>query len=294
MKVSFVGLGRMGSAMASRLLAAGRDLTVFNRTVSKAGALVKLGAKRADSLAEAARSADVIVTMLENDTALREVTSGPSGLVRCMSRRAIHVAMGTHGIDAIVALTDEHKKAGQILVGAPVLGRPQTAEQGQIGIVVGGPATAVKKCKPLFEAMGRRTFAGGKQPAGATAAKIANNLVLACAIEAMGEGFTLAERCGVSGSAFLDVLTDGLFNCTAYKTYGKIIAEKAYFGPPAFTAIIGLKDLNLALAAGETLAMPLPGVGICRDRLLSARAHGDGQRDWTVIALEQARASGPA
>jgi 3-hydroxyisobutyrate dehydrogenase-like beta-hydroxyacid dehydrogenase len=294
MKVSFIGLGRMGSAMAGRLLAAGHNLTVFNRTVSKAAPLVKIGAKLADSLADAARSADVIVTMLENDTALDNVALGPNGLVKCMSRGAIHVAMGTHGIDKVVALTDAHRKAGQILVGAPVLGRPPAAEQGQIGIIAGGPPAAVKKCKPLFEAMGRRTFDGGKKPSGAAAAKIANNLVLACAIEAMGEGFVLAERCGMSGAAFLDVLADGLFNCAAYQIYGKIIAEKAYFGPPAFTAIIGLKDVNLALAAGDALAMPLPGAGVCRDRLLSAIAHGDGGRDWAVMALEQARASGTA
>jgi len=294
MRTSFIGLGRMGSAMAGRLLAAGHDLTVFNRTASKTVALVKLGAKEAHSIADAARSADVVVTMLEHDEALSAVTTGADGLVQSMPHGAIHVAMGTHGIDAIRGLTEAHKKAGQVLIGAPVLGRPPAAAQGQIAIIVGGPLAAVKKCRPLFDAMARRTFDGGKRPVGAAAAKIANNLVLACAIEAMGEGFALAERCGVSGSVFLDVLTDGLFNCVAYKTYGLTIAEKAYSAPPGFTAIIGLKDVNLALAAGGACATPLPSASVCRDRLLGAISRGDGERDWTVMALEQARCSGMA
>jgi 3-hydroxyisobutyrate dehydrogenase-like beta-hydroxyacid dehydrogenase len=294
MKATFIGLGRMGSAIAGRLLAAGHELTVFNRTASKAAALVKLGAEQAHSMADAVRSADVVLTMLENDEALREVAFGANGLVQSMPQGAIHVAMGTHGIDSIRALTEAHKRAGQILIGAPVLGRPAAAEQGQIAIVVGGPSAAVRQCQPLFEAMARRTFDGGSEPAGAAAAKIANNLVLACAIEAMGEGFSLAEKCGVSGAVFLDVLTDGLFNCVGYKIYGRIIAEKAYAAPPGFTAIVGLKDVNLALAAGEASATPLPSVNVCRDRLLGAISHGDGERDWTVMALEQARSSGTA
>ena len=175
-----------------------------------------------------------------------------------MPKGAIHVAMGTHSISLIKKLTEAHADAGQILVSAPVMGRPPVAAAGQLGIIVGGPAAAVEKCQPLFAAMGRRTFDAGKEPVGAAAAKIANNFVLACAIEAMGEGFALAEKCGVSGAAFLDILTDGLFAAPAYKIYGKIIAEKGYFGEPGFTATTGLKDVNLALAAGEAVAVPLP------------------------------------
>ena len=256
---------------------------------------MKRGAKRAPSLADAAPSAEVVITMLENDVTLREVVRSGKGSPRpCQPRGAIHVVMGTHGISTILTLTEGHKKAGHILIAAPVMGRPPAADQGQFGIIVGGPSAAVKKCGPLFEAMGRRTFDVGRQPAAAAAAKIANNLVLACAIEAMGEGFALVEKSGVSGEAFLDVLTDGLFGAPAYKIYGKIIAEKDYFGAPGFTATTGLKDVNLALSAGEIFAVPLPSGNVCRDRLLSAIEHGDGHHDWAVMALEQARASGTA
>jgi len=215
-------------------------------------------------------------------------------LVASMAKGAIHVTMGTHGLALIKTLTAAHAKAGQVLVGAPVMGRPPVAAAGQLGIITGGPADAVEKCRPLFEAMGRRTFDCGTTPAGAAAAKIANNLVLACAIEAMGEGFALAEKSGVAGPAFLEILTDGLFAAPAYKIYGKIIAEKGYFGDPGFTATTGLKDINLALAAGEGVAVPMPSLNASRDRLLGAIANGHGDRDWSVMALEQARASGLA
>ena len=142
--------------------------------------------------------------------------------------------------------------------------------------------------------MGRRTFDCGPAPVGAAAAKIANNAVLACAIEAMAEGFALAEKSGVAGSAFLEILTDGLFAAPAYKIYGKLIAERGYFGEAGFTATTGLKDVNLALAAGETVGVPLPSANVCRDRLLGAIAHGNGERDWSVLAYEQRRASGMA
>ena len=292
MKVGFIGLGRMGRAMASRILAAGHDLAVYNRTAAKADDLVARGATRAGTVAEAARHGGVTITMLENDRALSELAHGADGLIAAMAQGAIHVAMGTHSLSLVKALAAAHADAGQVMVGAPVMGRPPVAEAGQLGILAGGPEAAVATCAPLFEAMGRRTFAAGAEPAAAASAKIAINMMLACAIEAMGEGFALAEKCGVAGATFLDILTDGLFAAPAYKTYGKIIADKAWLGEAGFTATTGLKDINLALAAGEAAGVPTPSVGVSRDRLISAIAKGLGDRDWTVMALEQARASG--
>jgi 3-hydroxyisobutyrate dehydrogenase-like beta-hydroxyacid dehydrogenase len=294
MKVGFIGLGRMGMAMSDRILAGGHDIAVYNRTAAKCADLVSRGAMLAGSIAEAARFGEVVITVLENDSALSSVTLGDGGLVQSMPKGAIHVAMETHSISLVKKLTEAHADAGQILVSAPVMGRPPVAAAGQLGIIAGGPAIAIEKCRPFFEVMGRRTFDGGGEPVGAAAAKIANNLVLACAIEAMGEAFALAEKCGVAGSAFFDILTDGLFAAPAYKIYGKLIAEKGYFDEPGFTATTGLKDVNLALAAGEAVAVPLPSGNVCRDRLLGAIAHGDGDRDWSIMALEQARASGIA
>jgi 3-hydroxyisobutyrate dehydrogenase-like beta-hydroxyacid dehydrogenase len=157
--------------------------------------------------------------------------------------------------------------------------------------VVGGPPEALARCRALFEAMARRVFEAGPDPAAAAAIKIANNFVLGCAIEAMGEGFSLIRKYGVVPQVFYDVMTDGLFSAPAYKVYGKIIVDEAY-EKVGQMAVLGLKDANLALAAGEAVGVPLPSGNVWRDRLVGAVAHGDGGCDWAVMAREQARASG--
>ena len=142
----------------------------------------------------------------------------------------------------------------------------------------------------VVHAIARRVFEAGAEPVGAAAMKIANNFVLGCAIEAMGEGFSLIRKYGVAPDVFYDVMTDGLFACSAYKIYGKLIAESG-ISPPA-SAPFGLKDANLALEAGGAVGVPLPSGNVWRDRLVGAVAHGEAEHDWAVMALEQARASG--
>ena len=293
MKVAFIGLGRIGTAMAERMLLGGHDLMVWNRTPEKAASIVAAGARLGGSIGEAARHGGVVQTMLANDEALEAVAHGPGGLVETLPRGGIHVCQGTHSVAAVRALAAAHAAAGQVLVSAPVLGRPEAVRAGRLGIIVAGPAAAATACAPLFESLGRRTFAAGEDPGAATAIKIANNLLLICAIEATGEAFALAEKSGVDRHAFLDVLLDGLFACPAYESYGRIIASQDY-DTVAFSAVLGLKDVNLALAAGELAGVPLPSGAVCRDRLLGAIAHGDGARDWSVVARDQARASGLA
>src|SRR5262245_54442313 len=173
--VGFLGIGRMGSAIAGRVLAGGNELTVWNRTPEKAAELARGGAHVASSVADACSGADVVMTMLANDEVLLEIALGPGGIVESLDNGATHVVMGTHGVNAVRTLTDEHSDAGQILVAAPVLGRPDVAASGQLGIVAAGPADALRRCQPLFEAIGRRTFEAGDRPESATAIKLANN-----------------------------------------------------------------------------------------------------------------------
>jgi 3-hydroxyisobutyrate dehydrogenase-like beta-hydroxyacid dehydrogenase len=160
-----------------------------------------------------------------------------------------------------------------------------------LGIIVAGPSEAVAIVRPALAAIGRRLFEAGEDPGGASAIKLANNMLLVCAIEALGEGFALVEKSGAAAAVFRDVVIDGLFACPAYTTYATIIAEKSY-DKVGFTAQLALKDVNLVLAAGETAAVPLPSAAVCRERLLGVIAHGDAGSDWAVLAREQARASG--
>lgn len=289
-RIAFIGLGRMGQPIARRLLGAGHDVAVFNRTPGKTDDLVAAGARRADTLAQACAGASVAFTMLADDAALCGVALDARGLVASLEPGAIHVAMGTHGVDAIRRVALAHDGAAQHLVAAPVLGRPDVAAAGQLGIVVAGPAPAVARCTPLLEAIGRRLFDAGADPGGAEALKLANNFVLGCAIEAMSEAFSLVRRHGVAPAILHDVLTEGMFGCTAYKTYALLIAD-AGWDRGGFSTRLALKDVRLTLAAGAEAGVPLPSGQLLRERLEGAIAHGDGDRDWSVLAREQARAS---
>jgi 3-hydroxyisobutyrate dehydrogenase-like beta-hydroxyacid dehydrogenase len=293
MKVGFIGTGRMGQAMVRRMLEAKHEVGVYNRTPEKAKPLADAGAKVLPSIADAARFGDVVYTMLADDAALEDVVFRSEGLLASLPKGGIHVCAGTHGIPIIGKIKAAHAENGQTLVAAPMMGRPELVSSGTAGVFASGPADSLAKCKPLFDAIGRRTFEAGADPEAATALKIANNFVLGCAIEAMGEGFALTRKYGVEMPVFYDVMTDGLFNCSAYKVYGKIMVDESY-AKVGQMAVLGLKDANLALEAGGLKGVPLPSGNVWRDRLVGAVAHGDGDKDWAVMALEQARASGLA
>jgi 3-hydroxyisobutyrate dehydrogenase-like beta-hydroxyacid dehydrogenase len=291
MRVGFIGLGRMGQGMAGRILHGGHDLAVYNRTSEKAADLVAAGARLAESIAEACRDREIVVTMVANDAVLEEVVLGPDGVRDALPAGAIHLTMGTHGVTTVTALGSAHSESGQVLVAAPVLGRPDLAASGALGIVAAGSPGAVDGCRPLFELIGRRTFEAGERPENAAAVKLANNFVLGCAIEVMGEAFALVRKYDVAPEVLYDVMVDGLFAAPAYKVYGKIMIDQD-FDRAGFTAALGVKDANLVMAAADHARVPMPSLNVWRDRLVSALAHGDGDKDWAIMAREQALASG--
>ena len=291
MKVGFIGLGRMGQGMAGRILAAGHDLLVTDPVPGQTTSLEEAGAVAVDSPAAASADRDVIISMLPSDAALSAVLHGEGGLIEGMPNSCIHMASGTHGVPAINAAADAHRNSGQTFIASPVLGRPDLAAEGLLKIVPAGPAGAVDKVLPILEVIGQQTFRAGEAPQSAAAVKIANNFVLGCAIETMGEALSLVEKLGVEPSLFLEVMTQGLFAAPAYEVYGKMIVDKNWDSHGA-TAVIGLKDADLALEAAAAADVPLPSTHIWRDYLQSAIERGDGDLDWAVMALEQARASG--
>lgn len=291
MKIAFLGLGRMGQGMAHLLINAGYQLNVYDLYPEQAKSLVEAGANLSPTVADAVSDRDIVITMLPSDGALDSLLTAEDGLLNNIQSGKAHVVMGTHGIEIIRKLTKAHKEANQVFVAAHVLGRPDLAATGQLSIVPAGPQDTVKMLQPVFDVLGKRTFVAGEDPQSASAVKIANNFVLGCAIEAMGEAMSLVRKLGVEPAMFHEVLTEGLFGAPAYEVYGKMIVDEAYDSMGA-TAIIGLKDINLALQAAESAQMPLPSASVMRDRLLGAIAHGDSALDWAVVAKEQARASG--
>jgi len=293
MKVGFVGLGRMGQGMAGRILAAGHDLLVSDPMPGQTAGLEEAGAVAVDSPAAATVDRDVVISMLPSDKVLSIVLASDNGLLANMPASCIHMASGTHGVPAINAAAAAHKAAGQTFVACPVLGRPDLAAEGLLKVVPAGPADAVEKLVPILEAISQQIFRAGDSHQSAAAVKIANNFVLGCAIETMGEALSLVEKLGVDPQMFFDVMTQGLFAAPAYEVYGKFIVDQNWDSHGA-TAVIGLKDADLALEAASSADVPLPSAHVWRKYLQSAIDRGDGDLDWAVMAREQARASGLA
>ena len=231
MKVGFFGLGRMGSGMAGQILGAGHELKAYDVIPVATAALAKKGAEVASSVAEACKGSEVVISMLTSDEILESVTTSDEGIRDSLDAGAIHLVMGTHGVKVVHVLDEVHKESDQILVAAPVLGRPDLAATGQLGIVPAGPAEAVAKCKPLFDAMGKGTFDAGLRPEAANAIKLTNNFVLGCAIEAMAEAFSLVRKYDVKPEVMFEVMTGGLFAAPAYQVYGKIMVDKSWDAP---------------------------------------------------------------
>jgi 3-hydroxyisobutyrate dehydrogenase-like beta-hydroxyacid dehydrogenase len=281
MRIGFIGLGHMGSGMAANLVRAGHHVTVHNRSPAKAEALMALGAKAATSVAEACRG-DAVITMLANDEAVESVVLGRDGILASLPAGALHVSSSTISIALSQRLSQEHAKAGQRFVAAPVFGRPDVAAAGRLFVVAGGEPAAVEAATPLLEAIGQKIFVVSDTPKAANLVKLSGNFLIASMIESLGEALALVAKGGVDQRRYLEILTSTLFDAPVYKTYGGLIAG-GRFEPAGFAAPLGQKDIRLALAAADDLRVPMPLASLLRDRFLTLLAHGGDNLDWSAI-----------
>jgi 3-hydroxyisobutyrate dehydrogenase-like beta-hydroxyacid dehydrogenase len=292
MKLGFIGLGQMGSGIAANLIRARHQVAVYNRSPEKAAALVAQGAAQAGSVAEACQ-ADAVFTMLADDRAVEGVAFGAEGIIAHLPQGAIHVSCSTISVALSEKLTAAHEAAGQHFVAAPVFGRPDAAAAAKLFVVAAGAAAPLADCQPLFDAIGQRTFVLGEKPPAANLVKLSGNFLIASVIETLGEAMALVGKGGVDLHAYLDLLTSTLFAAPVYKTYGGLIAD-GKFSPAGFAAPLGQKDIRLALAAAETLQVPMPVASLLRDRFLTLLANGGENLDWSALGKLAAKDSGQA
>ncbi|WP_279358713.1 NAD(P)-dependent oxidoreductase [Methylobacterium indicum] len=289
MDIGFLGLGRMGRPMALNLVKAGHRVRVWNRSPGAAEELRAHGAEPVATPAEAFRG-DAAVTMLADDAALRAVIV-EGGLLDQAERPGLHLGTSTISVALAEELAAVHGRAGVPYISAPVFGRPDVAEAGKLNILAAGPEAAIAAAQPLLDAMGAKTWRFGEAPARANAVKLAGNMMIVAAIEAMGEAAALGEAHGVPAADLLDLLTNTIFSAPVYKNYGASIAAGRY-EPPGFGLALGAKDVRLALAAAEAARVPMPLASVLRDSLLDALAHGDGEKDLAALATVSARRAG--
>ncbi|MEA3151088.1 MAG: hypothetical protein QOD56_2027 [Gammaproteobacteria bacterium] len=290
MKVGFIGLGQMGSGMAANLLKAGHQVSIFNRTPGKTANLVRLGAQAPAEISSVCQS-EAVLTMLANDEAVESMVFGDPGILSSLPRNAVHISCSTISVALSKKLVAAHQTAGQHFLSAPVFGRPDAAAAGKLFVVVGGAADSIQACTPLFDAIGQRTFVMSERPESANLVKLSGNFLIASVIEALGEAIALIGKGGVDRQKYLELLTSTLFNAPVYKTYGNLIVE-GKFEPAGFAAVLGQKDIHLALAAADALRVPMPLASLLRDRFLTLLALGGETLDWSAIGQLAARDAG--
>ena len=283
MKVGFIGLGNMGSGMARNLIKAGHALTVYNRTRDRAEELRPLGAMVAETPNEAASDAEALITMLADDHALEEVVFAPDGAIQSLPADSVHISMSTISVALSRRLADAHREKRQRYIAAPVFGRPDAAAAAKLFIVAAGPADQIERCRPLFDAMGQKTFLTGEEAQAANVIKITGNFMITTVIESLAESFALVRKNGIDPNTFLEILTGSLFPAPVYRNYGNMIAAEK-FEPAGFKLPLGFKDNRLLLAAAQEVAVPMPMASLLYDRFVAALAQGLEDSDWTAIA----------
>jgi 3-hydroxyisobutyrate dehydrogenase-like beta-hydroxyacid dehydrogenase len=281
MQVGFIGIGAMGAGIVRNLLATGHEVVVWDRFADTLGPLIALGARVAASPAEAAQTG-VVMSMLAHDDAIRSVLLD-TGWLQALPPQSLHINLSTISVRFAKELAERHAQAGVDYVACPVFGRPDAASAATLNLVVGGTSAQVQRAQPLFDAIGKKTWHIGEQPFQANLVKLGGNMMIASAIEAMAEAAALGSAHGVDRGAMLDVYLEALFPCGVYQGYSQFIHRREY-EPVGFKLPLGLKDVRLALEAGEAARVPLPLASAVRDSLIQAMALGHEEHDWSSLA----------
>jgi 3-hydroxyisobutyrate dehydrogenase-like beta-hydroxyacid dehydrogenase len=292
--VGFVGLGRMGTAMAGNLAAAGRQVIAYIRRAERTGELVALGLRPTTEIADLF-DCGIVISMLPDDRAVREIVFGREdfgvdGLAGGLMPGAIHLSMSTISTATASELAGAHALCGQGYIAAPVFGNPDAAKARQLFVVAAGAAPDLARCRPIFDALGQQTFLVGPSPETANLVKLAGNVMAGAALQIMGEVLALARKRG-DPRQLLAVLTGSMFGSRIHKLYGDKIAEQRY-ASDGFVFPLALKDVRLALAEAEAAHVPMPSVSVLRDRLIAGIARGYSELDWSALGFVAAEEAG--
>ncbi len=279
-RVAFIGLGNMGAGIAQNLMRCGFDLTVHNRTEAKMKPFIDAGATAARSPKEAAAGADIVITSLMGDDSVLSVVEGEQGILAGMKPGAIHVGTSTVSPECAMRLAKMHAQHGSHYLSAPVLGRPDVADAGQLVTFVAGEAEAIAKCVPVFKAYTRmvRKIPGEQRLANLT--KLCTNYTAATVIELMGQLYAFADKGGID----LGIVED-LFQATwahpGLKEYATKIRTRSFDSSGGFAMSGGLKDIELMLSSSEAEGAPLEFAQIIKRKMLEAIENGMSRLDWS-------------
>jgi 2-hydroxy-3-oxopropionate reductase len=284
--VAFIGLGIMGGPMAANLVKAGFEVVGYNRSPQKVEALVEAGGRGADTVAEAVRGADVIVTMVPDSPDVEAVTGDEDGVFANADKDALYIDMSTIRPDVAVRVAEAGRAAGLRVLDAPVSGGEAGAIEGNLSIMVGGDPADFEAAKPVLDAVGKTIVHVGPAGSGQTV-KAANQLIVAVNIEALAEALVFLEAYGVDTKAALDVLGGGLAGSTVLARKGSNMLGRNF--TPGFRLALHHKDLGIVTSAAREAGVVIP-LGSAVAQLVAALvARGDGGLDHSgllKLALE--------
>lgn len=290
MKIGFLGLGKMGAPMAQRLIAAGHELSVWNRTEGRTEPLAREGAIVAGTPAEAELGADAVITMLFDDHAHEEVLFGSNGLMEALTPSTLHISCSTISVSLSERLTQEHARRGIPFVAAPVFGRPNVAEEGRLWIITAGAEEAVAKARPLLEPLSRGISVVGPEPRQAHAVKLGGNFLISTMIQSLSESFVFAESQGIEPQTFLDAINSALFQSPFYAAYGSVMLN-----PPEHAGAsidLGAKDTRLLREAAAARNVRLGLADNLAEIFAQAKQAGLSDHDWAVGQYRMAQRRG--
>lgn len=287
MRIGFLGLGKMGAAMAHRLIAAGHELAVWNRTEGRTEPLAREGAIVAGTPAEAELGADAVITMLFDDHAHEEVLFGSNGLMEALTPSTLHIACSTISVKLSERLKAEHAKRGIPFVAAPVFGRPSVAEAGKLWIVAAGAPENVERARPILEPMSRGISVVGNEPWQAHALKVGGNFLISTMIQSLSEAFVYAESQGIEPGVFLEAVNSALFQSPFYASYGNVMLHPPE--QPGATIDLGAKDTRLLREAAAARGTRLSMADSLAQVFEEAKKAGWANEDWAVGQYRVAR-----
>ena len=281
MKIVCIGLGSMGAPIAQNLLNAGFDVTVYNRTPEKAAIFSEKGAVIASSPSDAARSCDIVITMLSNDQAVEEVVFGHDGIWNALREGSIHISMSTISVELSRKLEKAHEEKNQYYLSAPVMGRPEMAKNALLRVLMAGNKKAQAIALPVMEVLGQEVFSLGEEAWHGNAVKIGTNFLLSSMIESLSEAQSLVKELGMEPSVLMRVV-NAFFQSPIYENYGNIML-KGQFDPPGFRMKLGAKDVGLVQNAASIAGLHLPLGNLLEESFQKGLDAGNGESDWCAV-----------
>jgi 3-hydroxyisobutyrate dehydrogenase-like beta-hydroxyacid dehydrogenase len=280
-KITVIGLGKMGAAMATRILEAGFSLTVFNRTQSKAQALVEKGAMSADSIQSAVADADIILSSLLDDQAMLDVTTGKGCIIENMQQSAIHIGMATILPETAEKLAIQHQEKGGHYVSAAVMGVPKVAAEGGLTTFCAGDESIVAACEPVFKTFSKAVINLGDNAKAPLVMKICMNYSLITALELISELYVFAEKSGLDKD-FVQSGLNEIFGHPAFKLYVDKIKDRN-FDEVNFDMKGGIKDVSIFQKAFSDVGVKPKLADLVKERYVAALENKMEDKDWSAI-----------